>query len=351
MLVVAIGFAWSSVAVAEEPASPPAPPPTVQEEKATPADSGEVQERTVSLTQAVHFTDAKGQDVVVGPGSYRIEAEGTNRIRLLPAETGEAVVIDAVSFTHQQTVESPFLVTVSDPQKPDVLYLALLSPGGTGLEAIGTYSGVKPRALMDQMVFMTALNMAFVVQPTFVVIYEHQNFLGRSRPLGVCETRLFDFSDLNDSVSSIKVPAGLVAVLYEHADAGGGYGASVDLLEDRPYLSQVNFANKLSYIRVFENNRRGYFWSRNTVQNGQFVPGHWERASAGGIIPVNTVAVVSPPLPPNPPGVQTAPCVATAPVVRDHRRQPQPIVRDHRQRSTPPTGGTTKKVPIVGPIQ
>lgn len=44
VVVFAIGFAWPSFALAEEP---PASSPTVQEEKAKPADSGEVQERAV----------------------------------------------------------------------------------------------------------------------------------------------------------------------------------------------------------------------------------------------------------------------------------------------------------------
>jgi len=50
VVVFAIGFAWSSFALADEPTSPPAPPTTVQEEKATPDDSGEVQERSVLPT-------------------------------------------------------------------------------------------------------------------------------------------------------------------------------------------------------------------------------------------------------------------------------------------------------------
>jgi hypothetical protein len=120
-----------------------------ESESLLPAEADEVQEQTVLLTQAVHFTDATGQDVVVGPGSYGVDAEGTNRIRLLPVETGEPVVIDAVSFTHQETVERPVPVTVPDPKQPDVLHLALLSPDGTGLDAIGTYSGVTPRAVTN----------------------------------------------------------------------------------------------------------------------------------------------------------------------------------------------------------
>jgi hypothetical protein len=121
---------------------------------------------TVSLPQAVHFMDAKGQDLVVGPGSYRVDAEGTNRIRLLPVETGETVVIDAVSFTHQETVERPVPVTVPDPEQPDVLHLALLSPDGTGLDAIGTYSGVKPRAVTNMTIVTSQIGLAYTAMTT-----------------------------------------------------------------------------------------------------------------------------------------------------------------------------------------
>lgn len=47
VVVCAIGFAWSSFALAEKPANPPAPSTTVQEEKATPAESDQVQERAI----------------------------------------------------------------------------------------------------------------------------------------------------------------------------------------------------------------------------------------------------------------------------------------------------------------
>lgn len=50
VVVFAIGFAWSSFALADEATSPPAPSTTVQEEKATPAESDEVQERSVLPT-------------------------------------------------------------------------------------------------------------------------------------------------------------------------------------------------------------------------------------------------------------------------------------------------------------
>jgi hypothetical protein len=127
-----------------------------------------------------------------------------------------------------------------------------------------------------------------------VVIYADSNFSGDSRSLPIGNYRLNDF---NDVASSIKVPPGLGAIIYEHADEGGGYGISVDFLEDHNDLSRFNFNDKVSYISVFSTNRPGYFWARNSIQNGQFLAGHWERARAANQI--NPVPVVSPPLPPH----------------------------------------------------
>jgi hypothetical protein len=77
------------------------------------------------------------------------------------------VVIDAVNFTHQQTVESPVPVTVPDPEQPDVLHLALLFPGGTGLNAIGTYSGVKPRAVAKTALVVKAMQLSMTLLPQY----------------------------------------------------------------------------------------------------------------------------------------------------------------------------------------
>jgi hypothetical protein len=133
-----------------------------------------------------------------------------------------------------------------------------------------------------------------------ITVYDQPNFGGRSKTFPLGEHRLFTPEDFKDAISSIQVPQGLVAILYEHADEGGGYGLSVDLLENCANLLQYNFNKITSYISVFAANRSGFVWIRASMQNGQFVAGHWERQRAHPL-PPNPVAVVSPPLPPHTP--------------------------------------------------
>jgi hypothetical protein len=147
---------------------------------------------------------------------------------------------------------------------------------------------------------MTMATYTTVAAP-HIAVYDQPNFTGRNKTFVTGQYRLFAPEDFNDVISSIHVPQGLVAILYEHADDGGGYGRSVDLLEDCANLSKYNFDKITSYISVFAASRPpGFIWVRNSLQNGQFVAGHWERQQANPP-PPNTVAVVSPPLPPHAP--------------------------------------------------
>ncbi|OSZ80581.1 hypothetical protein CAP36_04840 [Chitinophagaceae bacterium IBVUCB2] len=126
-----------------------------------------------------------------------------------------------------------------------------------------------------------------------VMLYEHANFSGQNKTFGVGDYRFFGSGDFNDLASSIKVPNGLVVVIYEHANENGGYGNYVDLLEDCPDLSVYNFSDKASYLRVFSVSRPGYIYVRNRVVNNQFVPGHWERVRADGTKPDNSLPAVT----------------------------------------------------------
>jgi hypothetical protein len=137
----------------------------------------------------------------------------------------------------------------------------------------------------------------------FVTIYEDADFGGNGIFLDVGDYRLFGASDMNDTVSSIHVPTGLVALVYEHADSGGGYGISADFLEDCADLAPLGLSDKISYITVFRAERPpSFIWRRGAVVNGQYLPGHWERKRVVEP-PPNPVVAVSPPIPPHTGGI------------------------------------------------
>src|SRR5262245_27103464 len=151
-----------------------------------------------------------------------------------------------------------------------------------------------------------------------VTLYDRVNFGGVSVAVGEGSTRFSTAERFNDRASSIRVAPGYCAVLYEHANENGGYGLSVDLLEDCPRLSVYGFDKMVSYVRVFGAERNNFVWARGRMSGGTYVAGHWERKRAGGS-PAPTgsaVAAVSPSLPP-----PTTPqeSYTEGPVVRDHR--------------------------------
>lgn len=125
-------------------------------------------------------------------------------------------------------------------------------------------------------------------------LYDQVNFGGNSRFLTPGKHPLPDF---NDATVSIRVPQGLVALVFEHADPEGGYGLAVDLLEDCPDLASLDMAGKVSYVEVFPAEQDGgLVWTRASIVNGEFVHGHWERKRAHPA-PPNPVPVVWPALP------------------------------------------------------
>ena len=146
-----------------------------------------------------------------------------------------------------------------------------------------------------------------------VTIYDAVNFGGRSATLGVGGYPLSGPTPPLDKVSSIQVPAGMVALVYELADNAGGYGRSADLMENYADVSTVGLAG-ISYVQVFLAERDApavaeaigqnpagtaavhEFWVRGSVVNEQYVAGHWGISSAQPTAP--GPAVVSPgPLP------------------------------------------------------
>ncbi len=140
-----------------------------------------------------------------------------------------------------------------------------------------------PRTVPDWTVILTEQQVA---------LYENPGYTG---PVKMLAPGQYVLSDFNDLTSSLKVPPGMVAYVYEHAAPGKGYGMSADIMEDVPDLSALNLTDKISYVTIFYASKENKFdWARGAIVNGQFVAGHWERKRANGKKPDNfPPAVVS----------------------------------------------------------
>ena len=98
----------------------------------------------ITFAQPIHFLAVDGSDVVIEPGSYQIEA-ADEWLRLIPGERRNAILLEAVPKEHQENLEVPKVL--SNPGEAEDHHLVLLLPGGKGLEAIGSVSGIRSRAV------------------------------------------------------------------------------------------------------------------------------------------------------------------------------------------------------------
>jgi len=99
---------------------------------------------SIELENIVHFLTADGSDVVIPPGTYQVEA-AESWLRVIPGERHEAWLLMATAETHKKEIDQPIAFTV--PGEEDELFLVLMLPSGKSLEALGTSSGVRSRAV------------------------------------------------------------------------------------------------------------------------------------------------------------------------------------------------------------
>ncbi|MGE0475068.1 MAG: hypothetical protein AB7P17_15645, partial [Nitrospirales bacterium] len=114
-------------------------------------------DRSVELPVGIHFLTPAGDDVKVGPGTYHVEAV-ESWLKLIPKDEGRAsgVLLEATIGTHEENASEPMVRLKNDSNGSDVFHLAMLLTDGTGLEAVGTASGIRPRAI----------NLAILTTPT-----------------------------------------------------------------------------------------------------------------------------------------------------------------------------------------
>ncbi|MEI9946141.1 MAG: PLAT/LH2 domain-containing protein [Chitinophagaceae bacterium] len=163
------------------------------------------------------------------------------------------------------------------------------------------------------LLFLTTLTpVCFSQQVSDVTLYENTGYGGGvelvppNAPGGAGRSVI----QLNELSSSVKVPAGMVAIVYEHTNESSGYGHYVELMEDCPDLSVYDLNNKVSFVSVFPVTRDGFNFVRAQNKNGTIIPGHWEKARANGKLPTsqpaivqNLIAPLTNPLPPERPKV------------------------------------------------
>jgi hypothetical protein len=101
---------------------------------------------TVTLDQAIHFLAADGSDVLVQPGTYQLEVADA-WLRLVPGERRDAVLLEAGPTTAQEEVGEITALSVAGEEDEHILVLLL--PDGQSLQAIGTYSGIRSRAVLS----------------------------------------------------------------------------------------------------------------------------------------------------------------------------------------------------------
>ncbi|MEX2494293.1 MAG: hypothetical protein WD425_21345 [Nitrospirales bacterium] len=114
---------------------------------------------TVDFPAALHFLNPAGDDIEVGPGIYQVEAT-ESWLKLVPEGEARsaAVLLDATQGNHVETLTEPVVRAAADTENLDVFHVAMLLQDGTGLESVGTKSGIRPRGL--NLAFVSKLSKA-----------------------------------------------------------------------------------------------------------------------------------------------------------------------------------------------
>jgi hypothetical protein len=112
----------------------------------TAASSSALEVPSVKLEKTVHFLSPGGDVTLVKPGTY--ETEVTEEwLRLIPQgdERNQAILLAAQAVTHTETLKAPRALSIGGEQ--DVHMVALFLPDGSGLWAMGSYSGIRSRSV------------------------------------------------------------------------------------------------------------------------------------------------------------------------------------------------------------
>lgn len=104
----------------------------------------------VLFEQPSHFTAPDGVDVLVAPGTYRVEQSTETQLRLVADPGQPTIEIQATATSHKETLAAPLALAIAEEDRADEVHLVLLLPDGQGLDATGSLSGTRSRATRSQ---------------------------------------------------------------------------------------------------------------------------------------------------------------------------------------------------------
>ena len=99
---------------------------------------------SVMIEQPLHGLGVDGSDALIAPGTYLVETADT-WLRLVPGKRRDAILLEAEGVVHLEAIIEPMASLTSVDE--DTQEILLLLPNGTGLKALGTYSGVMSRGM------------------------------------------------------------------------------------------------------------------------------------------------------------------------------------------------------------
>jgi hypothetical protein len=121
----------------------------------------------ITLNRATHFTASDGSDIQISPGKYQVEQSGESGLRLTK-EDMKSIEIQAQKIPHEEKVASPVAMAVIEAGQDDQMHLVMLLPNGQGLDAVGSYSGVRSRDVAAATINPSQLQAAIAQQSSLV---------------------------------------------------------------------------------------------------------------------------------------------------------------------------------------
>ena len=117
----------------------------------------------IALDRTLYFITADGTDAVAHPGLYEVQVAAPGSLRLKPANSSNALLVQALTIDHRKEIAEPVALSIRDGE--DRHHVVLLLPDGQALDAVASYSAVRPRGWNPASVVVELIEKAFAEKP------------------------------------------------------------------------------------------------------------------------------------------------------------------------------------------